>query len=111
MKKEYKYLTLLFLITVVFCGLFYGSMMKQDHTYAIVEYQKEELLRFNIHEDAVYQVEGAVGIMNIEVQDGRFHVFDVDCPNHDCEKMGWIDSDSLIPMIVCLPNEIVITLE
>lgn len=111
MKKEHKYLALLFLIVLIFCGIFYGSIRNKEQEYAVVEYQKEELLRFDIKKDAVYQVEGAVGIMNIEVKNGRFHVYDVDCPNHDCEKMGWIDTESIIPMIVCLPNEIVITLE
>ncbi len=46
-------------------------------------------------------------ILAIEVKDGKWHVSKVDCPNHNCEKMGWVDVDSILP-IQCIPNGIYI---
>ena len=111
MKKQIKYLMIPFLLLLVFCIWFYTNGNQIEGEYVVVEYNEVELLRFHIQEDAIYQVKGDIGIVNIEVKDSRFHVFDVECPNHDCENMGWIDKDSLIPMITCLPNKIVILLE
>lgn len=47
------------------------------------------------------------GDLTIEVKDGKWHVSKVDCPNHNCEKMGWVDADSILP-IQCIPNGIYI---
>ena len=61
----------------------------------------------DLNKNDIYEFKGTEGIVHLEVKDGEFRVFDVDCPNHDCEYMGWMNKDSLFP-IVCLPNEIII---
>ena len=48
-----------------------------------------------------------MGDLTIEVKDGKWHVSKVDCLNHNCEKMGWVDADSILP-IQCIPNGIYI---
>lgn len=73
----------------------------------VVEYQEEIILTFELDKNDIYEFEGSYGVMHLEVKDGSFHVFDVECPNHNCEQMGWHDKDSMTP-IVCLPNEVVI---
>lgn len=65
------------------------------------------LLEFNIDEDGYYTVIGDVGEVHIEVKDSMYRVVDVDCPNHTCEKEGWVAKGSLRE-IVCLPNGIFI---
>jgi hypothetical protein len=42
-----------------------------------------------------------------EVLDGKYHAVNVECPNHDCEKVGWVTIGSS-KQIVCVPNEIYI---
>ena len=37
--------------------------------------------------DAEYTVTGDYGDMTIEVKDGKWHVEEVECPNHTCEGM------------------------
>ena len=74
----------------------------------IVQHGEEVILTFDIAKDATYDFEGDYGKMTLEVKDHKFRVIDVECPNHLCEQMGWIDSDSLIP-IVCLPNGIMVS--
>ena len=106
-KKDVK----LILECLIFClfsfGIFY--VMNKNHigNLGIVEYKEEVLLEFDLTKNETYEFEGSQGIVHLEVKDGQYRVYDVECPNHDCEQMGWHDKDSLTP-IVCLPNEIVI---
>ncbi len=57
--------------------------------------------------DGEYVVKGNVGEVHVEVKDKKWHVREVDCPNQLCEKMGWADENSIIP-ITCLPNDVFI---
>lgn len=57
--------------------------------------------------DAVYHVDGNYGGLEVEVKDGRWHVINAICPNHDCEGMGWASPGEIMP-ITCLPNSIVV---
>ncbi|MEA5026837.1 MAG: NusG domain II-containing protein [Erysipelotrichaceae bacterium] len=107
-KKELYILLFVFLIGAVLSGLLY--FRKSDKTEATVYLNDEVVMVFDITEDATYSIQGDYGILNIEVKDNRYRVFDVDCPNHDCEKVGWVDIGSSTP-IVCLPNHIYIVQE
>ena len=49
------------------------------------------------------------GSNTVRVERGRISVVDADCPDHVCEKTGWV-SESGIP-IVCLPHRLVIRIE
>lgn len=71
--------------------------------WIVVVYRGEIVQWFDSGVDATYTVKGNVGDLTIEVKDGKWHVSKVDCPNHNCEKMGWVDADSILP-IQCIPN-------
>lgn len=60
--------------------------------------------------DGEYTVTGDYGDMVIEVKDGKWHVKEVECPNHTCEGMGWDDGNNIMP-ITCIPNNIMIGTE
>ena len=66
------------------------------------------ILWFDSGVNNIYTVYGLVGEMNIEVENGEWHISYVDCPNHTCEKMGWMNVDSIGVPITCLPNDILI---
>lgn len=57
--------------------------------------------------DASYSLTGDYGEMHVEVADGKWCVDNVECPNHNCEQMGWDDGTSFIP-ITCIPNNVII---
>lgn len=57
--------------------------------------------------DQEFTVTGDYGDMTIEVKDGKWHVKEVECPNHTCEQMGWDDGTNFVP-ITCIPNNILI---
>ena len=61
--------------------------------------------------NAVYDVEGDVGGLQVEVKDGRWHVINEKCPNHVCANMGWMGVEDIGIPITCLPNNVMIFLE
>lgn len=88
----------------------YGTHMpaeKAEGNWIAVVHQYRVILWFDSGIDAEYTVEGDVGLMHIEVKDGRWHVREVDCYDYTCKNMGWASMDSLLP-IICLPNDLVI---
>ena len=81
---------------------------KVDGEMIGVVHQEKVILTFDSDVDATYTVTGLVGKMVIEVKDNAWHVKEVDCPNHNCEHMGWKDVDSIGIPITCIPNDIII---
>lgn len=76
---------------------------------AVVKVKNKEVLRINLLEDGQYEVDGTLGTVHIEVQDGAVRVDQENSPHHYCSKQGFVDSPNT--PIVCLPNETVITIE
>lgn len=60
--------------------------------------------------DDTYTTTGDYGEMTITVKDNKWCVSEVECPNHNCEQMGWDDGTNFIP-ITCIPNNIIICTE
>ena len=106
-KKDIKLIICLLLLAIA--GLFIYQLTNKNYhgDIGVVKYKDEVILEFDIDRDEIYEFKGSYGMMHLEVKDSRFRVIEVDCPNHNCEQMGWHDVDSLTP-IVCMPNEIVI---
>ncbi len=75
-----------------------------------VQYQNRIVYEFDPAFDQEYELTGDYGKMVIEVKDMKWHVKEVECPNHICEHMGWMGPDDLMP-ITCLPNNLIIYLE
>ncbi|MDD2592136.1 MAG: NusG domain II-containing protein [Erysipelotrichaceae bacterium] len=110
-KKEIIVLALILVFAVVMAAFVYFKRVPVgDKVLATVYHDDEVVLVFDIHEDAIYDLVGDYGELHIEVKDGEYRVFNVDCPNHDCEKIGWVQEGSPVP-IVCLPNHIMIVQE
>lgn len=64
--------------------------------------------QLDLRTDRILPVVAEYGNLNIEIKQGKVRVIDVDCPDHTCEKMGWI---SVAPQkIVCVPNKVIISL-
>lgn len=105
-KKDIK-LIVIGLIVSVIAYVALSLINKTEKEIGIVEYQENTLFEFDLEKNEIYEFEGTVGKMHLEVMDGNFRVVDVECPNHQCEQMGWHDINSLTP-IVCMPNEVII---
>ena len=60
--------------------------------------------------NGIYEYKGNYGTFHVEVQDGRWHAVDVDCPTQECVHVGWVGVDDYLP-IICLPNGFAVVLE
>jgi len=109
MKKK-DFMIIAILLVIVGAGYFIYSMLQTDKDYAIVYYQNKEIDQIDLNIDKVYTYEGSYGHFSIEVKDHKYHATNVECPNHDCEKVGWVDQGSSVS-IICVPNEIYVQQE
>ena len=104
-------------IILLVCGLGFGAMKLMNNNgntpenpSGIVYYGNKPLFYFDIDEDATYTFRGDYGKMNLEVKDGAYRVYDVECPNQICVHMGWLAKDDLFAAvgITCIPNNVAI---
>ena len=108
--KEYLIIASVLLILVVsYIFVFKTNDDIDQSSPQIVEvrYKDEKIMSFDISEDATYTIDVDLGHMHIEVKDEKYRVYDVDCPDKICEKVGWVEKGDPT-LIVCLPNNIVI---
>ncbi|MBR3839906.1 MAG: NusG domain II-containing protein [Erysipelotrichales bacterium] len=112
-KKEIKIVGILFLVLLLVSGGLYGyryyKMMKErsEIVYINVQHRDDIIAQIDISVDGIYEFTGDYGKLYLEVRDERYHVFDVECPDHTCEGFGWVGKDSIVT-ISCLPNSIFI---
>ena len=113
-KKDWIVIVILVLVAAIaFGGMYLNNMNnKGDKTGAVI-HGSEVLFYFDVNKDDTYEFTGDYGTMHLEVKDGSFRVYDVECPNQICVNMGWLDYDSVFAQvgITCLPNNIAVICE
>lgn len=95
------------LLYIPILWMFYKSQGKEK--VVVVNYKDQEVLREPLNKDNTYIVEGTLGDVEIEVQDGRVRVGEETSSYHLCSIQGWVSSVN--QPIVCLPNHIVVQIE
>lgn len=110
MMKKKDYIIVFILLVICGIGYLFYSMMNEEKDYAIVYHNNKEVDRIDLSINDIYTYEGDYGSFSIEVKDFQYHAVHVECPNHDCEKVGWVKKDSPIS-IICVPNMITVQQE
>lgn len=104
MKK--KDIILISVLFVLICsGYLIYQMLQKDKGNIEVYLDKECIATVDISVNKIYTYEGVYGKFYLEVKDGKYRAIDVECPNHDCEKIGWVNEGSS-QSIICAPNHI-----
>ena len=110
-KKEIKILGILFMVLLLISGGLYGyryyKLSNEKKETLLVQHRNTIVAEIDINKDGIYEFDGDYGKLYLEVRDERYHVFDVQCPDHTCEGFGWVGKGS-ITTISCLPNSIFI---
>lgn len=108
-KKDIKFIIGLCIVSAILFGGFqmFTQMRAKHIEKAYVYHNNEKVLEFDIDKDATYELTGDYGIMHIEVKDSKYRVYEVECPNHDCERVGWVPKGSTTT-ILCVPNDVFI---
>ena len=104
------------LVMVVLAGVLFGgfklaeSLNKDKEEFGMVVHGNKILFYFDVNKDATYDFDGDYGHMHLEVKDGAFRVYDVECPNQICVAMGWVEKDDLFASIgiSCIPDQIMV---
>ena len=108
-KKEIIVVCALLILALGVFGLMQYINSAKNNCY-IANAAGDHLLDFNLDEDGYYEVTGDYGTFHLEVKDSKMRAIDVECPNHDCEAMGWVSRDFPMP-IVCLPNNLIVVID
>lgn len=104
MKKK-DMIIIIVLCLIIGIGYFVFEMFQGEKDTIEVRYKDEVIETIDIAVNKTYTYEGSYGKFSLEVKDRQYHAVNVECPNHDCEKMGWVKEGSS-KSIVCVPNEI-----
>lgn len=104
MKKK-DIILIIVLCIVLGVGYLVFEMFQGKKDTVEVRYKNEVIDVIDISVDKTYTYDGSYGKFSLEVKDHQYHAVNVECPNHDCEKMGWVKEGSS-KSIVCVPNEI-----
>ena len=109
MKRKERFITLLILLLAA--GAFAGTKLfgQKGGQITVKDASGEILLEAPLTTDQTYEIEGKVGLFHLQVENGRYRAIDVECPNHDCEEVGWVSPEDYRP-IICLPNGILVEL-
>ena len=94
-------------IAVLFLGYQY---LQADKDIVVIYYHNEIVKEVDIHQDGIYTLTGDYGSFSLEVKDEQYRAIHVECPHHDCEKVGWVSLGSS-KQIICLPNQIYVVQE
>lgn len=96
--------SLLFLAAMLFF-LLPGWVLSGGSTVEV--YSGEKFMgRYPLHEDRKVDVQGPLGVTEVEIRDGRACVVSSPCPHKVCVHMGEIGSEG--GLIACVPNKVVI---
>lgn len=63
---------------------------------------------YPLSEDMQISVMAGEGYNIIEISGGRVRMAQADCPDHYCERMGWISDNG--QTIICLPHRLIISI-
>ena len=77
---------------------------RKEGAFAVVMVQNEEIARYSLSTDGIYDING--GTNTIEIKDGRVRMLEAFCPNHLCIRQGWIRYEG--QSIICLPNKVTV---
>lgn len=92
-------------IIAIICMRCFSS---KDNLKACVYYKDELILSFDLDKDEIYEVNGDLGIVKIEVKNNSVSVIESNCPDAICIHSRAINNTS--ESIACLPNRIYIKL-
>lgn len=107
MMKKKDVIVIGILLLVIGVGYLIFQHMQGEMKTIDIYYNKDVIKQVSIDKDTVYEFEGDYGKFCLEVKDKKYRAIHVECPNHDCEKVGWVEKGST-KQIVCVPNNIYI---
>lgn len=104
MKKKDIIICFIIFIVIGIGYIIYSMNHTSDH-YTYVYYHNKQIDKIDLNINDTYTYQGDNGSFTLEVKDHQYHAINVDCPNHNCEEVGWVSMGESTA-IICLPNQI-----
>lgn len=108
MKK--REIIIILIIAVIGIGFFVYTRISSPSGHVVVYYHKKKVETIDTDVDKTYTFKGDVGTFHLQVKNGRYRAYDVDCPNQICVHTGWVKAGEE-KSIVCAPNGISVVYE
>jgi hypothetical protein len=93
------------IIVLILASFLVINLLKEDGAYVIVRVDGNEVARYDLTEDGIYDLNGGTNVLRIE--EGKAYLIEADCPDHLCINQGKIDQTG--ETITCLPNRLTVT--
>ena len=93
------------ILAVILIAFAVITLTKQDGAYVVVKVNGQEVAKYSLGEEGVYELNGGTNILRIE--GGKAYLTDANCPDHLCVNQGKIDQTG--ETITCLPNKLTVT--
>ncbi|WRS26499.1 NusG domain II-containing protein [Oscillospiraceae bacterium MB08-C2-2] len=96
----------LVLLLVLVCGLLWWKYQRPAGATAQLYIGNQAVMALKL-DSTVRRIDLAeeYGVpVSLEISGGKLRFVDVDCPDHLCEKTGWISQEG--ESVVCLPNRV-----
>lgn len=96
-------------IVAAACGIWlHLALLQTDQTYGEIWLDGElyQQIKLDDSTEETIQLEGKVSEVTIETDGRRMRFVLSECPDHTCERTGWISSVG--QTAVCLPNRVMI---
>ena len=102
-KKDLIFIGVLCLVIVI--GYCVMTLLQGEKSFVQVYHNKTLVQEISLDDNGIYEFKGDYGQFCLEIEDHEYRATQVQCPNHDCEKVGWVKQGSP-KSIVCVPNNI-----
>ncbi len=76
--------------------------------YIRIETEEGMYGTYPLSEDMQLYVSAGDGYNIIEISGGRVHIAQADCPDHYCERMGFISDNGQV--LICLPHRLIVSI-
>jgi hypothetical protein len=101
-------LGLIVLLILFSFGFFISNLPKSTGGSAEIYIDNHLAKKIPLNVDEIYEIQGVISPVEVEVKSGKIRVIASDCPLHLCLRQGSIHRQGEI--IVCLPNRLVIVI-
>lgn len=105
--KKIDRIIIYFLIPFLLFSIFYFSLDTNNKTLLVIDKNGEK--EYSLFQKRVLVCEGKIGIVKIEIDNGRARVIESNCKDKLCIKKGWISN--IGEYSICLPNEVFIIIK
>ncbi|MDT3843631.1 MAG: NusG domain II-containing protein [Bacillota bacterium] len=84
-----------------------GAFQNKDTKIVEIQVDGSRYGRYPLDQDTEFEIQSIAGRVHFIIKDGKAAITESTCPDKVCVHTGWISQSG--ELIVCLPNQVVVT--